>query len=129
MAINVVLSLINDSYYQLDEEGKRRYKKKLGMIGLKDDPYFLPLDHWLPSRALQLKVESPDICVCITNSPSSYTMEKLKCYKSSEVWAYFVAGFVEDTLVAKVNEEVLHMTAKIDLISYSYSNAIQDSAI
>ena len=61
--MNAATSLMSDYYYQLDEEGKRRYKEKLGMIGLKEDPYLLPRDHWSPSRVLYPKVESPDICV------------------------------------------------------------------
>ena len=90
-------------YCQLDEaDTKRSFNWS---IGLKQDPCFLPRDHWSPSRALWPKVELSDICVYLINSPSPYTME-LKGYRSTKAWAYCVAGFIEDVLITIVNLNV-----------------------
>ena len=108
------------SYYnQLDQEGKARYKDKLNLVELNEDPYLLSPDCWATDRALWPSVEFPDICVYLINSPSPHTKESLKAYKSSEAWAYFAAGFVEDVLVTKVKENSLLMTAKASACIYS----------
>ena len=103
-------------YNQLDQAGKARYKQKLELLQQNEDPYLLARDCWSTDRALWPAVEFPDICVYLINSPSPYTKESLKAYKSSEAWAYFAAGFVEDIFVTKVKEDSLLMTAKVCFI-------------
>ena len=70
-------------------------------LGLQKDPYLFSTDQWPPGRSLWPCEEYPDICVYLINSPSPYTREALKSYKSSEGYAYVVAGFVEEVLVTK----------------------------
>ena len=104
------------SYYnQLDQEGKARYKQKLDLVELNKDPYLVCPGSWSTDRALWPSVEFPDICVYLINLPSPYTKEVLKAYKSSEAWAYFAAGFVENVLVTRVKENSLLMTAKVSV--------------
>ena len=106
-------------YNQLDQEGKARYKDKLNLVELNEDPYLLSPDRLATDRTLWPSVEFPDICVYLINSPSPHTKESLKAYKSSEAWAYFAAGFVEDILVTKVKENSLLMTTKASACIYS----------
>ena len=42
----------SDAFKQLDTVGKLRYNEKLGMLGIKTDPYMTPKDAWdyNPSR-------------------------------------------------------------------------------
>ena len=105
----------SEFFKQLDVADKKRYKEKLSKLGLRTDPYLLSGDQWSTSRNVWPSVEFPDICVYLINSPSPYTKEALKAYKSSEAWAYFAAGFVEDVLVTKVKDNSLLMTAKVSV--------------
>ena len=83
----------SEFYRQLDNTGKERYRRKLEMIGSKEDPYLLPVDDWSKNKDLLPAVGFPDIYVYLINSPSPHTMESLKAYKSTDAWAYFTAGF------------------------------------
>ena len=105
----------SDFFKQLDAADKKRYKEKLSKLGLRVDPYLMDADQWSTSRNVWPSVEFPDICVYLLNSPSPYT-KALKAYKSSEGYAYFVAGFVDQVLVTKINDNVMLMTAKVLII-------------
>ena len=108
---------IESAYFsQLDDNDKQRYKEKMTKLGLQTDPYLFSTDQWSPDRSLCPRVKYPDICVYLINSPILYTREALKAYKSSEGYAYFVAGFVEEVLVTKTSNGTLLMTAKVTLI-------------
>ena len=106
----------SDFFKQLDAADKKQYKEKLSKLGLCIDLYLMDADQWSTSRNVWPSVEFPDICVYLLNSPSPYTKEALKAYKSSEGYAYFVAGFVDQVLVTKINDNVMLMTAKVLII-------------
>ena len=73
-------------YERLKDDVKKRYNEKLNIIGeAVDDPYTfssgLGIDD-MPS------IEYPDIYNFLINTPSLYTKEELKAYKSLEGYKY-----------------------------------------
>lgn len=100
-------------YEQLESTGKQRYKSKLDMLGINEDPYSWSIGDWTTDRRLWPAVDFPDICVYLINSPSPITREALKAYKSSEAWAFFTAGFVDDIRSRKVQYDIVVMIAKV----------------
>jgi len=100
-------------YHQLDSSGKARYKEKLRMLKLQNDPYLLDTDDWSAERSLWPPVEFPDLFIYLINLPSPYTKEALKAYKSTDAWSYFVSGFVNEVKLLKITEDSYIMTAKV----------------
>ena len=73
----------SNSYKQMGETVKKWYNDKLDRIALEvDDP--------VPS------IEFPDIYNFLINTPSPFTKEELKAYKSLNGYKYQVAGWVGD---------------------------------
>ena len=116
VTVDMAEEIESDFFKQLDAADKKRYKEKLSKLGVCTDPYLMDADQWSTSRNVWPSVEFPDICVYLINSPSPYTKEALKAYKSSEGYAYFVAGFVDQVLVTKISDNAMLMTAKVMIL-------------
>ena len=93
----------SEFYDQLDIGGKQRYRQKLQLLGICCDPYATKSEEWECNPDLWPNVEFPDICAYLIESSSPHTKESLKAYKSTDAWAYFIAGYVTDVGRFKIN--------------------------
>lgn len=93
------------AYYQELEIGaKKRYCQKVDLIGANvDDPYTLPRRKDFHFGAWP-EIEYPDIYNYLINTPSPYTKDELKAYKSLEGYKYLVAGWVGDASAHSVSD-------------------------
>lgn len=102
----------SDYYKQLEDSVKKRYNDKLDSINIGvDDPYtFSPGQ----SDAVP-NIEYPDIYNFLINTPSPYTKEELKAYKSLDGYKYLLAGWVGDLSVHPVagDDERVILTANV----------------
>ena len=119
-AIAASSSTKSSFFLQLDTTGRERYKEKLKMLDLTEDPYLLSLANFSTDRSLWPPLDFPDIYVYLINSPSPHTKEELKSYKSSQAWSYFVAGFVSDVRVTKLAPSVFLFFAKVSRYHQSF---------
>ena len=99
------------SYYSgLDESAKSLYREKLAMLGGIRDPYLM-MD--LEQESLDWQdwpeVVHPDIFNYLMNTPSPYTMQELKAYKSLEGYIQSVDGWVSNV---KVSATTSHSSQK-----------------
>ena len=99
--IYVISSNVESGYYQqLPESARKRYAEKLDMIGFSCDPYAKHSSHqWSKASTKWPEIEYPDVYNYLVNTPSPYTKEEMKAYKSLEGYKYFVDGWVEKVLV------------------------------
>ena len=89
-------------YLTLDQTSQARYKEKLVLLGDIEDPYFT-LDHCSREQGIEWQnwpnVVYPDIYNYFIETPSPYTKQELKAYKSLDGYQYFVDGWVSDIIV------------------------------
>ena len=109
-------------YYSLEESAKFRYKEKLALLGGITDPYItmeLRLDQDSESLDWQNwpEVRYLDIFNYLITTPSPYTMQELRAYKSLEFEGYkhFVDGWVSNIKVSAIpsSSDKLLVTAMI----------------
>ena len=93
-------------FFALEDEAKSRYLEKLAIIGPDvDDPYVIDSaatsDAW-PS------IEFPDVYNYIINTPSLYTKESLKAYKSqssNEIEIFCASEYSSDEDAGEVRQD------------------------
>ena len=83
-----------ENYFEsLNEDDRLAYRKKLLLESGKTlpNPYSLRND-WIQDVDALPEVPWEDETHCLIETPSIYTKEKLKAYKSLEAYDYFVCG-------------------------------------
>ena len=87
-------------YYGLEEIAKQRYRQKVERAGLVDDPY-VTLEQRIQSEDWQNwpRIEYPDIYNYLIQTPSIYTGESLRAYKSLDGYNFFLNGWVSNVSV------------------------------
>ena len=97
-------------YQQLDAVAKARYRDKLAMLGTIKDPY-LPSEE--QTAGVQWndwpEVQYPDIFNYLIATPSPYTQQELKAYKSLEGYRQYADGWVTDLTVIRILTLVMHI--------------------
>ena len=94
--MNTLEHIEYSAYYQgLNEASKARYLDKISVLGC--DPYLLKdqdeTKYELPNHEWP-SVEFPDIFNYLVTTPSRYTKEDLKAYKSLEAYKIFMDGWI-----------------------------------
>ena len=85
-------------FYELEDTGKCRYTQKLVKLGGSDDPYLQEPSVVGKDWKSWPSVEYPDIYNYLIQTPSLYTGESLKVYKSLEAYNYYINGWIDDVL-------------------------------
>ena len=102
------------SYFgSLSQAAKKRYQKKLQLVGLSTCPYELPPQAWKDDVTQWPKIEFPDIVLYLIDTPGEFTREKLKAYKSLEAYNYYVSGWVGTCVVHTISEVFCLLKAEV----------------
>lgn len=114
-------------YYGLEETAKQRYRQKVERAGLVDDPY-VTLEQRIQSEDWQNwpRIEYPDIYNYLIQTPSIYTGESLRAYKSLDGYNFFLNGWVSNVSVTAAMR-----TPDIKLVfgSVKHSQRISDTPL
>ena len=89
-------------YNELDKIAKERYREKLQKLGGLADPYLEKSSgdgHTSIDWQLWPEVEYPDIYNFLIATPSLYTGDSLKAYKSLDAYNYYASGWVDNVKV------------------------------
>ena len=94
------------SYYEsLDEESQFYYDKKLTTADGKKLPDPMSFKDWKNYVALLPDVNWPGIYKYLKNTPSEYTHESMKAYKSLKAYEFFVCcGHVHDVFYHQIDK-------------------------
>ena len=98
------LKMETSSYAKkLNEEDTKSYYDKLTLQNgtILPDPF--SLTEWSDDLKYLPDIFSRDVNTYLIDTPSVYTKEKLKAYKSLEAYDYFVCGHVQECLYNEIN--------------------------
>ena len=89
----------------LNSDDRKKYEQKLVTADgtVLPDPYTL-VENWKDNMKLLPDITWADIYNYLINTPSLYTNENLKAYKSLEAYNFFVSGHVHDVAYHGIND-------------------------
>ena len=93
----------SDYFKNLTNENQERYIKKLtlGNGTLLPDPCTVPVTEWKCDETLLLDISHPDITFYLVETPSEFTRDKVRAYKSLEAYNFYLSGHVQDFFLHK----------------------------
>ena len=94
----------------LDSTARKRYEEKLSIIG-GFDPYE-GKGKWSSAVEILPTITYPDICFYLIYTPSPYTKEDLKAWKSMDAVNQLCFGWVRERGAVVIGEQVV-VTAKV----------------
>ena len=97
---------MNSKYYlSLVEDDKKQYCKKLTLTSgdILPDPFMLN-EGWTDNITNLPSIGYRDVTEYLIDTPSHFTKEALKAYKSLEAYNYFICGHVQDCYYHKIVE-------------------------
>lgn len=85
-------------YNSLSPSDKNSYSKKLTLVsGIRlTDPFAIPPCQWVNDETKWPRIQWPEIYNYLIDTPSVYTREKLKAYKSLDAYNFVLCGHVQD---------------------------------
>ena len=88
-----------------DKKDKIAYTKKLTLNSgnLLPDPWAVENEKWKQDETLMPDIYA-DIVFYLLETPSEYTKDKIRCYKSLEAWHFFICGHVQDIFIYSSKE-------------------------
>lgn len=96
----------SEYFLTLETEKQQLYKKKLTLSNGTSlaDPSGIRTEFWEQDVSLLPDIDWPDIYNYLIDTPSEYTKDNLKAYKSLEAYNFFISGHVHDIYCYKNKE-------------------------
>ena len=96
----------------LEGKSKERYQQKLALIdGV--DPYTISKKDWSEKVDDYPSISYPDIVNYLIFTPSAYTSDDLKSYKSLQAYNNFIEGWVKDMKAFKAKDNIVVVAARV----------------
>ena len=109
-------SLLGGYYLTIkDEDAKKRYVQKLSIVG-GVDPYEVNKDEWKDDVELWPNISYVNVGMFLLLTPSPYSGEELKNYKSLDCYKNFLSGWVREVLVMPISADVTHGSEKMTVL-------------
>ena len=90
-----------------NDADKRRYRDKVSVLGCQEDPYCRMERKDACTRSVEWvdwpNVFYPDVYNYLISTPSEYTHEMLKAYKSMDGYNFFMNGWINNILVTMID--------------------------
>ena len=110
----------SDYLKSLPETEKTSYKAKLTLSHGFALPDPFAIEEWSDNTSKIPEVTYPDIYSYLVDTPSEFTKEKMKCYKSLEAYNFFICGHVQDIYSHEFisNKEFTAVKSKVGFFCY-----------
>ena len=113
-------------FIELQKEDQLKHKRKLTLtnVQLLPDPYGIA-ENWKNDEKLMSDVswgDMYDMYNYLVNSPSEYTHDNLKAYKSLEAFNFFVCNHVQDIYYNEITKESEFCSIKTKVQKYLFKH-------